>query len=154
MNRHQIEQLLKDYYWKMNSIKEMRKDLNEQPMSSNGLTSQYGDDSDMPKPQGGNSDPVYKEYIRRQKQWKNVYRYEVDIQRLQDIIYVIEDEREEEVLHWLLNGKSYRWIGKHMGLSFSHIKRIRDSIVEQLSDGTNGTNGTNDTDFYNHGKVC
>nr|WP_228460336.1 hypothetical protein [Cytobacillus dafuensis] len=29
-----------------------------------------------------------------------------------------------EVLHWLLEGKSYRWIGDHMGLSFSHTKRF------------------------------
>jgi hypothetical protein len=34
-----------------------------------------------------------------------------------------------------------------MGLSFSHIKRIRDSIVVQLAKETNGTNGTKDTDL-------
>ena len=38
----------------------------------------------------------------------------------------------------------------HMGLSFSHIKRIRDSIVDKLADETNGTNGTKETELQKH----
>ncbi|WP_442852705.1 LuxR C-terminal-related transcriptional regulator [Bacillus sp. J33] len=43
-------------------------------------------------------------------------------------MHLISDDREIEVLHWLLEGKSNRWIAMHMGLSHSHIGRIKDSI--------------------------
>ncbi|MCQ4921386.1 helix-turn-helix domain-containing protein, partial [Phocaeicola vulgatus] len=56
------------------------------------------------------------------------------VKMIQDRIHVIQDEREFEVLNWLLDGKSYSWIARHMGLSERHIRRIKDSIVEQMSE--------------------
>lgn len=116
MTRKEIEGILKDYHWMINSIKIMRKSLD---WAREGLTAQYGLEAAL----------------------------EEKVKFIQERIHVINDEREAEVLHWLLEGKSYRWIGQHMGLSFSHIKRIRDSIIEQLV--TNETNGTNDTNGTN-----
>ena len=130
----------------INSIKIMRKSLQEG--GEERITAQYGDESALPKPKGTTSDPVYRELLRREKRWRKIEEYERKVKMIQDRIHVIQDEREFEVLNWLLDGKSYRWIGHHMGLSFSHIRRIRDSIVEKLANvpnGTNGTKGTNET---------
>ncbi|MEJ9210109.1 DNA-binding response regulator [Bacillus smithii] len=146
MNKKEIEQILKDYHWMINSIKIMRKSLQED--GEERITAQYGVESSLPKPKGTTSDPVYREILRREKRWKKIEQYERKVKMIQDRIHVIQDEREFEVLNWLLDGKSYRWIGHHMGLSFSHIRRIRDSIVEKLANvpnGTNGTKGTNET---------
>src|SRR5690606_18718665 len=140
----EIEGILKDYHWMINSIKIMRKSLE---WAGEGLTAQYGLEAALPKPKGKTSDPIYSEVIRRSKRWQKIKEYEEKVKFIQERIHVINDEREAEVLHWLLEGKSYRWIGQHMGLSFSHIKRIRDSIIEQLV--TNETNGTNDTNGTN-----
>ncbi|PAE20517.1 hypothetical protein CHH80_10920 [Bacillus sp. 7504-2] len=140
----EIENILKDYHWMMNSIKVLRDSMDD---AGEGLTAQYGEEAGMPKPQGTTSDPVYREIVRREKRWKVIEKYKDKISLIQDRFHLIKDDREIEVLHWLLDGKSYRWIGNHMGLSFSHIKRIRDSIVEQLAKETNGTNGTNGTDL-------
>lgn len=151
MNKKEIETILKDYHWMINSIKVMRQSL---ASAGEGLTAQYGDESSLPKPKGTTSDPVYSEVIRRSKHWKKVKGYEDKVKVIQERIHMITDNREMEVLHWLLEGKSYRWIGAHMGLSFSHIKRIRDSIVGQLANETNGTNGTDETKLQNHKSAC
>ncbi|MGE7091112.1 hypothetical protein ACQKII_06545 [Lysinibacillus sp. NPDC048646] len=38
-----------------------------------------------------------------------------------------------QVLNWMLDGKSQRWIGQHiMALSATSIKRIKDNIVKQM----------------------
>ncbi|MBN6887478.1 hypothetical protein ACUXCC_002631 [Cytobacillus horneckiae] len=130
----QIESILKDYHWMMNSIKILRDSLKD---AGEGLTAQYGDESAMPKAQGTTSDPVYKENVRREKRFKKIAQYEEKVQVIQDRMYVIKDDREFEVLHWLLEGKSYKWIGLHMGLSERHVRRIRDSIIVQMSQMSN-----------------
>ena len=42
------------------------------------------------------------------------------------------EDRETEVLHWLLEGKSLRWIGRHMQLSDRHIGRIKDTVIDKM----------------------
>lgn len=132
MMKKEIEQILKDYHWMINSIKIMRKSLQE--AGEERLTAQYGDESALPKPKGTTSDPVYREILRREKRWRKIEQYERKVKMVQDRIHVIQDEREFEVLHWLLDGKSYSWIARHMGLSERHIRRLKDSIVEQMSE--------------------
>lgn len=154
MNRKEIENILKDYHWMINSIKELRKSLQS---AGEGLIAQYGVEATLPKPQGVTGDPIYRELIRREKRHAVINKYKAKISVIQDRLHLIKDDRELEVLHWLLEGKSYRWIGMHMGLSFSHIKRIRDSIVDKLADetnGTNGTNGTKETELQKHKSAC
>ncbi|NRG47337.1 DNA-binding response regulator [Bacillus sp. CRN 9] len=135
----------------MNSIKILRDSMKD---AGEGLTAQYGDESAMPKAQGTTSDPIFKETVRREKRYLKIAQYEDKVKFIQDLIPAIDNDREGEVLHWLLEGKSYRWIGMHMGLSPSHIHRLRDSIVERMAQETNGTNGTNDTKLINHKSAC
>jgi DNA-binding NarL/FixJ family response regulator len=131
MNKKEIEQILKDYHWMLNSIRIMRESMEE---AGEGITTQYGIDASLPKGKGTTSDPIYREYLRREKRWKKIEQYEKKVKMIQDRIHVIQDEREFEVLHWLLDGKSYSWIARHMGLSERHIRRLKDSIVDQMSE--------------------
>ncbi|BAQ11321.1 hypothetical protein OXB_2850 [Bacillus sp. OxB-1] len=130
MTEKQIEQLLKDYHWMINSVKIMREGLND---IGEGLTAQYGLQAAMPKASGSHSDPIYQEFTRREKRWKKIYDYELKIKSVQERMHVITIDREVEVLHWLLEGKSMRWIGLHMGLSDRHIGRIKDTVVRKMS---------------------
>lgn len=132
MNKKEIESALKDYHWMMNSIKLLRTSMND---AGENMTAQYGDEAGMPKPQGGNqSDPVFQEVKRREKRWSVVYRYEKEVKIVQDRMHLITDQRESEVLHWLLEGKSMAWIGRHMALSDKHISRLKDNVVSRMSD--------------------
>jgi DNA-binding CsgD family transcriptional regulator len=134
MKKKQIEQILKDYSWMMNSIRIMRESLMD---AGEGLTAQYGDEAAMPKAKGVTGDPIYREVLRREKRRKKLNEYKNKVLVIQERMHQVKDEREIEVLHWLLEGKSYRWIGMHMGLSHSHIRRLKDSIVERLADVPN-----------------
>jgi uncharacterized protein YerC len=131
MNKNQIANILKDYHWMMNSIKILRQSLAD---AGEGITAQYGEESGQPKARGTTSDPIYKEVLRREKRHHVIEKYKSKISIIQDRIHLISDDRETEVLHWLLEGKSYRWIGRHMGLSHSHIIRIKDSIVSKIQE--------------------
>ena len=146
----EISSILSDYRWLINSVRIMQESLKG---AGEGLTAKYGVEATLPKPQGVVGDPIYREAVRREKRFLMIDKYKKKISIIQNRIHLITDDREKEVLYWILEGKSYRWIGLHMGLSFSHIKRLRDSIVTQLSD-TNGTNGTNGTLFTNNNTVC
>ena len=130
MTEKQIEQLLKDYHWMINSVKIMRKGMND---VGGNFTAQYGMETAMPKAVGGHSDPIYQEFSRREKRWKKISDYEKKIKMVQDKIHLITVDREIEVLHWLLEGKSLRWIGMHMGFSDRHIGRIKDTVIRRMS---------------------
>ncbi|MED2978210.1 LuxR C-terminal-related transcriptional regulator [Bacillus swezeyi] len=153
MDRKQIEDILKNYRWMMNSIEDLRRTIDELRELNRdvgeGLTAKYGIEAALPKAQGTTSDSVYNETVRRSKRYKKIEIYEQKVQKLQERINRITDEREGEVLHWLLEGKSYRWIAQHMQLSFSHIRNIRDSIIDKLANESNCTNCTKGTNFKN-----
>lgn len=129
MDRKEMESILKDYHWMINSIKLLRSSMED---AGERIVKKYGEDSDMPKAKGVTSDPVYQEVRRREKRWNIVNRYEERVKMIQQRLHVIKKEREIEVLHWMLEGKSLRWIALHMGLSHSHVQRIKDSIIDTL----------------------
>ncbi len=150
MNRKDIENILKDYHWMMNSIKILRESMKD---AGEGLTAQYGEDAGQPKPQGVTGDPIYREILRREKRHTVINKYKSKISIIQDRIYLIHNDREQEVLYWLLEGKSYRWIAMHMGLSHSHIRRIRESIIDKLS-GSDVPNVPNEPKLPDHKSAC
>lgn len=125
----EIEEYLKDYHWMINSVKVMRENMDD---VGGGLTARYGIEAVMPKGQGGTSDPVYTEIVRRSKHFKTIEGYEKKIKLIQKNVHIVSDAREKEVLHWILEGKSYSWIARHMGLSHTHIKRLFSSIAKQI----------------------
>jgi Bacterial regulatory proteins, luxR family len=131
LKKEQIALILKDYHWMMNSIRVLRESLSD---AGEGITAQYGEESGQPKAQCIISDPVYKEVLRREKRYHVIEKYRAKISVIQDRLHLIKDNREIEVLHWLLEGKSYRWIAMHMGLSDRHIRRIRDDSIERMSE--------------------
>lgn len=73
------------------------------------------------------------ETIRRSKNMKRVAEYEKKLFEVQNLIEGVAGDREVQVLNWMLNGKSQRWIGQNMALSATSIKRIKDSIVKRIA---------------------
>lgn len=139
MKREEIEDILRDYHWMIREITRLRGYLED---AGEGAVGQYGIESSMPKPKGGNTDPVYQETARRERKWKRLKKLENKVLFIQDRLYLILDEREKTILECMLDGMSYRAIAKHMGLSHSHIQRIKDSIVTNLNDVPNVPKGT------------
>ncbi len=72
------------------------------------------------------------EVARRSKHVKRIKEYEYKITAVQERIDKVHTPREIEVLFWLLEGSSMRWIAQHMALSATSIGRIKDNIVNQM----------------------
>lgn len=150
LSKKEVEDMLKNYAWMINSIKIMRQSLDD---TGESITAQYGIESSMPKGKGTTSDPIYRECLRREKRYNKIKKFEKKISDFQSLFYKITDERESEIFYWLLDGKSYRWIARHMGLSHSHIQKLRERIIEQLAN-TNDTKCTNDTKLHDDKRAC
>ena len=122
-----LDSMITDYHWMVNAIKEMRTE-----MVIGAKTAQYGIEATLPKAVGGVGDPIMQEAIRRSKNIKRVAEYEKKLLEVQNLIERVAGDREVQVLNWMLDGKSQRWIGQHMALSATSIKRIKDNIVKQM----------------------
>jgi Bacterial regulatory proteins, luxR family. len=130
MNKKEIAKILRDYHWMINEIARQRKMMLEVNQS---ITGQYGIDGSMPHGKGETSDPVAQEVIRREKKSKWIERLERQVLYIQRRIHLITDEREKAVLECLLDGMSIIQISYHMGLSRRHVQRLRDDIVDKMS---------------------
>lgn len=129
MNEKQIEQALRDYNWMINEIKRQRELLSH---IGTNVVAQGGIESTMPKAQGETSDPVAQEVIRRDKNNDWLNKLESKVLYIQKRMCIIQDEREKVILECLLDGLSMSAIGRHVGLSERHIRRIKDTIVSKM----------------------
>lgn len=55
-----------------------------------GITAQYGVESDMPKAKEQTSVPIYSEVIKRGKRWEKVKQFENKVSAIQSRIHVIK----------------------------------------------------------------
>ncbi len=127
LTQDKLDAMITDYHWMVNAIKEMRAE-----MVVGAKTAQYGIEATLPKAAGGVGDPIMQEAIRRSKNIKRVAEYEKKLLEVQRLLDRVSGDREVQVLNWMLDGKSQRWIGQHMALSATSIKRIKDNIVKQM----------------------
>ncbi len=111
----------------VNAIKEMRSE-----MVIGAKAAQYGIEAALPRAAGGVGDPIMQEAIRRSKNIKRVAEYEKRLLEVQILIERVAGDREVQVLNWMLDGKSQRWIGQQMVLAATSTKRIKDNIVKQM----------------------
>lgn len=125
----EIKYILHNYHWMIQTIALKRSELND---AGEGITAQYGLISAMPKPKGNNSDPIYNEVIRRQKAYASVVKLEEKVRFIQKHMHVITDEKEQIVLHKLLDGHSLRAISRITGNSFSTVRTCKDNIAKKL----------------------
>ncbi|SKB59524.1 regulatory protein, luxR family [Lysinibacillus sp. AC-3] len=127
LTQDKLDAMITDYHWMVNAIKEMREE-----MVIGAKTAQYGIEATLPKAVGGVGDPIMQEAIRRSKNIKRVAEYEKKLIEVQKLLDKVTGDRELQVLNWMLDGKSKRWIATNMGLSHTHIQNIKDSIVKQM----------------------
>lgn len=124
LNKELLEQWIKDYHWMVNTVKEIRISFD----IIGAKTAKYGIEATLPKVVG-NSDPILSEVNRRENHMKRIKEYEYKIMEVQNRVSRINSDRESEILFWLLEGKSLRWIGERMCLSTSTIYRLKENII-------------------------
>lgn len=127
LTQDKLDAMITDYHWMVNAIKEMRTE-----MVVGAKTAQYGIEATLPKAAGGVGDPIMQEAIRRSKNIKRVAEYEKKLLEVQRLLDRVTGDREVQVLNWMLDGKSQRWIASNMGLSHTHVRNIKENIVKQM----------------------
>ncbi|SCX52104.1 LuxR C-terminal-related transcriptional regulator [Lysinibacillus fusiformis] len=122
-----LDSMITDYHWMVNAIKEMRSE-----MVIGAKTAQYGIEATLPKAAGGVGDPIQLELNRRFRHSRRIKDYEHKILEVQQRVDKVIKARDAEILFWLLEGKSMRWIGRHMNLSHTNIQLIRKNIISNM----------------------
>ncbi|NLY79018.1 MAG: hypothetical protein GX072_03675 [Lysinibacillus sp.] len=128
ITKEKLDRWIKDYRWMINTVEQLQMEFGYKGTK----IAQYGIEATLPKASGQTSDVVFTEVIRRNKHLKRINEYIFKIQEVQKRVDKVTEPREVEVLYWLLEGKSMRWIGRHMGLSHTHVKNIKDCIIETM----------------------
>lgn len=125
-----IMDLINNYPYYISRIKELRKRYDSQV--GGGNIGQYGIESTLPKPQGGNTDPVHNEVQRLLKMDKELSRLEYKARYIQNRWDRIVDERMALVFNLRLSGKTYREIAKETDMSKSRVHQVMDEVCELL----------------------
>lgn len=126
LTRKLLEQCINDYHWMLRVVVE-----NTSDMHAEVKTVVYGIDAAMPRVVGI-SDPIANEVARKERHYKKIQDYKSKILIVQERINKVTEPREEQILYWLLEGKSARWIASQMNLSHPTIKNIKDDIILQM----------------------
>ncbi|KIH69931.1 hypothetical protein [Salinicoccus roseus] len=127
-----IMDLINSYPYYISRLKEL--DAQYKSEVGGGATSQYGIDAAMPKAQGGNSDPVHNDTIRRMKMDKELNRLQAKVRYIQNRWDRITDERTALVFNLRLNGMTYQSIAKEVGISPQRAHSIMNEVCETLQD--------------------
>lgn len=122
-----LDSIIRDYHWMVNAIKKMREE-----MVIGAKTAQYGIEATLPRAAGSVRDPIQFELNRRFRHLRRIKDYEHKILEVQQRLDKVVNCRDAEILFWLLEGKSMRWIGKHMNLSHTNIQLIRKNIIRNM----------------------
>lgn len=125
-----VEEELKDYHWTLREIERLRSYLEE---AGEGMCRQYGIDSAMPKPKGGNTDPVHREVQRRARQWQRLEKLEQKVKRIESAVEKIQDEKQRTVLECIMDGERMNIIAKHVGVSRQRLNEIKRELIKRLA---------------------
>lgn len=137
VKKYMVDQWLKDYHWMVEQIRlgKMQNELAKDIEYDGAKVAAYGIEATLPKASGGTSDPVSYEATRRSQFYvKRVLRYEWKVREIQKRASNVTGEREIFVLNCILDGFSLRKIGQTMGLSEATIRRLKENILEMMSE--------------------
>lgn len=129
MNKQDIHDMIRDYRWMINLLIARRF---EAVGSSQGLTTIYGIEATLPKPQGTNTDPVYQEYLRIEEYEQNNKKIREKVLFIQRHSKAIKDVQNKIILNRLLDGESLKEIAKDMNMSASGINYRKELIVDEM----------------------
>ena len=112
LNRYQLDRAIKRYHDNMCKYIRMKDELNS--LIAAASTAKYGIEAIMPKAVGDTSDPVYAHIQMRALRVSRVNKIKDELVMMQNLTRKVTGDNEQEVLFWLLEGMSFRWIGENL----------------------------------------
>ncbi|SFP18277.1 sigma-70 family RNA polymerase sigma factor [Salibacterium halotolerans] len=137
MNHKEIENLISDYSLMKREIirlEELVHGIGGSASPSNDkLIAQYGLEAVMPKGSKEKSQIELKNLDRReQKLLKRIQVYQELIDFIEDAEELVNDTLQQMVYNCMMEGMSYRAIGKHLGISREKVRQTRDDLINHL----------------------
>lgn len=130
LNRYQLDRAIKRYNENMSKYIRLTKEINS--MSPSASISRYGVESTLPRAVGTNSDPVFRHIQIKRKREEEIQAVKDELLLVQSLIEKVQGDKENEVLYWLLEGMTFRWIGEKLNISHTSVQRIRERILDMM----------------------
>ncbi|UED75811.1 hypothetical protein [Brevibacillus sp. DP1.3A] len=124
------EEEIRDYNYMQIEIIRIQRFLRE---AGEGMVSQYGLDSGMPKGKGTTGDRTHAEVARRERKWKRLQNLQDKIERINQAVETIPGEQERLVVEALLDGDKNNLIAKEIGVSRQRYYEIKRSAVMKMA---------------------
>lgn len=143
----QVLDMMYEYYWSMKRLQDMRSNLENifAKVAAGGV------ESTMPKGQGGTSDPIYNEVLRRERATKALEplrRKVLFIQRFTaSPAYDQMDWKNKIILELTLEGLSQRQIADELRMHHNTVNNRQRQIAKKITAGQNGQDGQTVTSF-------
>lgn len=137
MDHKELENIISDYKFMKREIKRLEELLwgiggNSSAFKGNGVA-QYGIEAAMPKGSGLISRAELDILDRReQKLLMRIDRYRNMIEFVESGEESLKEPVQQTVYSCMMEGMSYRAIGKHIGVSREQVRRLRDDVINHL----------------------
>lgn len=128
----QVLNMMYDYHWNMKRLQDMRNSLE----NIFAKTTNYGIEATMPKAQGGTSDPIYNEILRRERAAKSLGPLREKVLFIQAFVnspaYDRMDWKNKLILDLTLEGMSQRQIADELQMHHNTVHSRQKQIAKKI----------------------
>lgn len=125
------EQAIMDYQFSLTQIEILEKDL--EVAGDTGLGAMYGIEASMPKGKGNTSDKVFREVKKRERKWKQLQRHRDSVERIDQAIEQLIDEKQIAVIESLIERTYKRKIAEQLGVSPGTYYNIEREAIKNMA---------------------
>ena len=130
MNYNVIEQALRNYYWMVNQVERLERELSNIEIS---IIPPYGLEASMPKA-NQISDKVGKTVIKRDEESRHLKKLKAKIALIDSGLKMIENDLEKSVMLCMMDGLSQFQISQHFKISEGKVSSIKSHIVKKMNE--------------------
>lgn len=130
MNYNDIEQALRNYYWMVNQVERLERELSNIEPS---IVPPYGLEASMPKV-NLISDKVGKTVIKRDEESRHLKKLKSKIDFIDNGLKMIENDLEKAVMLCIMDGLSQFQISQHFKISEGKVSSIKSYIVKEMNE--------------------
>lgn len=136
MDPKEIENMISDYHWMKREVvrlDELLFRLGGYSGGGNNGVAQYGIEASMPKGSRLKSRAELDNLDRRERKLlEKLERYKKTIDFVEQSEDYILEPMQQVIYSCMMEGMSYRAIGKHIGVSREKVRQLRDDMINHL----------------------
>ncbi|MGJ9384268.1 sigma-70 family RNA polymerase sigma factor [Salipaludibacillus sp. CF4.18] len=141
MNRKEIEDIISAYRLmkrEIDRLDDLIRGIGSGGSSGNNGVAPYGIEATMPRGSKGISQSELDQLDRRERKLlTRMRKYQDKVDFVESAEELLEDPMLQIVYSCMMEGLSYRAIGKHIAISREQVRRLRDDIINQLCQNNN-----------------